>query len=83
MGLIKDVRATNIGQDAARARAEGRYVFLCRIVNPVGDRVGFSGSVSGVAEQIEAVEGAGWALSQMSYVDDKRGVAGYYLFRRR
>ncbi|MEU3457214.1 hypothetical protein ABZ671_26960 [Micromonospora sp. NPDC006766] len=83
MGWIKDAKANAIAQEAARAREEGRTVFVARINNPATGHV-MSGSVAGVAEQIEAVEAQGWLLHQMSYCQDKRGgVEGYYLFRPR
>jgi len=83
MGFLKDVKVNTITQHAERALAEGRFVFLARINVPVGDLTGFSGPVSGVAEQIEAVERTGWALQQMSYIQGKGHIQGFYLFRRR
>jgi len=83
MGWIKDAKADMIAKAANRARAEGRAVFLARINNPAADSQA-SGPMSGVAEQIEAVEAQGWVLQQMSYCQDKRGnPEGYYLFRPR
>jgi hypothetical protein len=35
------------------------------------------------AEQIEAVEQAGWALDQMAFTGDDRRASGYFLFRPR
>lgn len=83
MGFLKDVKVSTISQHAQRALEEGRYVFLARINNPVGDVHFSSGPVSGVAEQIEAIERVGWALQQMSYVQGKGHIEGFYLFRRR
>lgn len=85
MGFVKDNKVSMIGRHAQRAIEEGRTVFVARINNPVGDGGGFSGPVSAVAEQIEAVEAQGWWLQNMSYCQDRSGrnVEGYYLFRRR
>ncbi len=83
MGFLKDVKVNTITHHAQRALEEGRYVFLARINNPVGDVHFASGPVSGVAEQIEAIERVGWSLQQMSYVQGKGHIEGFYLFRRR
>jgi len=83
MSLIKDAKAATLAREAQRAIEEGRWVFICRINNPALSHQ-MSGSVSGVAEQIEAVERCGWWLHHMSYTQDKKGgVEGYFLFRRR
>ncbi|HEX5995974.1 MAG TPA: hypothetical protein VFY84_12600 [Jiangellales bacterium] len=83
MSWVKDAKAQSVAKEAQRAVSEGRYVFVCRINNPALSHQ-MSGSVSGVAEQIEAIEQAGWWLHHMSYAQDKKGgVEGYYLFRRR
>lgn len=83
MGMFKDVKVATITQHAERALQEGRFIFLARINVPINDLAGFSGPVSGVAEQIEAVERAGWTLREMSYIQGKGHIQGFYLFRRR
>lgn len=82
MGLIKDAKADVLGKDAARAREQGRTVFVARINMPVTGS-GFSTSVSGAAEMIEAIEAEGWAYQDMSWTQDTKGrPEGYFLFRR-
>lgn len=82
MGFIKDVKSNKIAGEAQRAIAEGRSVFLARINVGMTD-AGMSGSVTGAAEIIEAIETIGWRLDQMSYAQDNKGKPeGYYLFRR-
>ena len=82
MGIFKDMKAESIGKEAARATEEGRRVFIARI-NVGVTHHNLSGSVPGLAEQIEAVEAAGWQLDQMSWTRDaKDKPEGYFLFRR-
>ncbi|WP_326806047.1 hypothetical protein OIE49_36545 [Streptomyces sp. NBC_01788] len=69
MGWIKDAKADMIRQDAERAINEGRTVFVCRI-NQGFMQGNMSGSLSGVAEQIEAVEALGWQLDQANFAHD-------------
>jgi len=71
-------------QDADRAFAEGRRVFLCR-VPMMYDRalaVGTQG-LAGPSSVIEAIENLGWQLDQMSWVP-RAGMRaeGFFLFRR-
>lgn len=83
MGWVKDAKATAIGKEAARAVSEGRRVFVCRINQPIANS-GFSGSLSGMAEQIEAIEAEGWSLDQSSFSHDHKGhPSGFFVFRRR
>lgn len=83
MGWIKDAKAESIGKEAARALEEGRSVFVARI-NTGATHHGLSGSMPGFAEQIEAVESAGWRMDQMSWTQDSKDrPEGYFLFRRR
>ena len=45
---------------------------------------GFSGSMAGFAEQLEAVEGLGWRLEHSSFTQDAEDrTEGYFAFRRR
>lgn len=84
MGFIKDNKTSVVHTQATRARAEGRTVFVARLNTPALDS-GFTGSLAGVAEMIEAVEAAGWRMENMSYSQDKHGKAaeGYFMFRLR
>jgi hypothetical protein len=75
MGWLKDARSSVAAKHAARALEEGRTVLLFNMNIP---RTKVEGTpVSGVAEQIEAIESVGWRLDKMSFSD-----SGYFLFRR-
>ncbi|MEU3369826.1 hypothetical protein ACFYM2_26940 [Streptomyces sp. NPDC006711] len=82
MGWIKDAKAEAISKEAQRALDEGRTVFVCR-VNQGSLQSNYSGSLSGVAEQIEAVEALGWQLDQASFSHDHRDHASAFLIFRR
>lgn len=83
MGLVKDVKSGTAAQHSARARQEGRTVFLYKFAVPSSSSR-FSEPVSGAAEVIEAVERNGWLLHQMAY-DSEQGSHGsvLLLFRPR
>lgn len=71
-------------QDARRAIAEGRRVFLCRLPamydQPIA--VGTAG-LPGPSSVVESLENLGWQLDQMSWVPRAGFRAeGYFLFRR-
>lgn len=74
--MLKHGWAQVAAQDAQRAAEQDRRVFLLRVPKAFGDAG--HGSVSGAAEQVEAVEAQGWRLEQMA-VDRE---TGYFLFRR-
>lgn len=82
MGLMKSSKVTNIRTDAERARNESKAVFLARYWDEVMTFQG-TGSVSGAAEAIEAVEAAGWRLEHMAYswVEKKNRGLTLLLFR--
>ncbi|WP_330342354.1 hypothetical protein [Streptomyces sp. NBC_00557] len=82
MGWIKDAKANMIKEHAQRAVTEGRTVFVCR-VNQGVLQSNFSGPLSGVAEQIEAVEELGWQLDQASFSHDHKDHASAFLTFRR
>lgn len=65
MGLIKQAKESNAFRDAERARSDGNSVFVYRFEMPHTGR-GFSGSVSGAAEVIMAIEAVGWRLEHIS-----------------
>lgn len=76
MGFLKEAKATIAAKHATRALEEGRSVLLFNMDVPRNKVEGTP--VSGVAEQIEAIEAVGWYLDRMSFSD-----GGYFLFRRR
>ncbi|GGY72096.1 hypothetical protein [Streptomyces xanthochromogenes] len=82
MGWIKDAKAEAIGKEAQRALDEGRAVFVCRI-NQGTLQSNFSGPLSGVAEQIEAIEALGWELEQASFSHDHKDHASAFLIFRK
>lgn len=83
MGFLKDAKANMIGEEAVRARAEGRTVFTPKLNTPAGQH-GMSGSIGGWAEMIESVEAAGWQLYNWSVAMDEKGrPEAYPLFRPR
>jgi hypothetical protein len=83
MGWIKDAKANALTTEAQRAIEEGRTVFTPRLNTPA-TAASLSGSVSGWAEMIEAIEESGWTLAHWTATDDsKRRPVAYPLFRRR
>jgi hypothetical protein len=75
MGFLKEARASMAAKHAQRAIEEGHKVFVFNMNMPTGKAEGTP--VSGVAEQIEAIETVGWRLDMMTV-----GASGYFLFRR-
>ncbi|WP_445529661.1 hypothetical protein [Streptomyces cyslabdanicus] len=82
MGWIKDAQADTVREDAQRAVDEGRTVFVCR-VNQGVLQDSTSGSLSDVAEQIEAVEALGWQLDHANFSHDQRNQCSAFLIFRR
>jgi hypothetical protein len=81
VGFLKQVKSELVADHARRAAEEGRKVFVLR-VNPGTFDSGFTGPVNAFAEQIEAVEGAGWTLATASFTGDDKKASGYFIFRR-
>jgi hypothetical protein len=77
MPFIKDMKADTAAKHARRAAEEGRtvLVFLVDVPRAAGE----GKPVSGVAEQIEAVEAQGWQLQSLGARDAGSMIA---LFRR-
>lgn len=65
MGLIKSAKTSGAMSDADRARKEGRPIFIYRFEMPHWG-AGYSGSVSGAAEVVEAIESAGWTMTHIT-----------------
>lgn len=69
-------------REAQRAIGEGHSVFAPRLLS-AGSQADMSGSMSGWAEMIEAVESAGWVLYHWSISHGPKGrPEAYPLFRR-
>lgn len=83
MGLVKSSKVGTIRDDAMRGHREGRTVFVARYWDEIFSYQG-TGSISGAAEAIEAVESAGWALTHMAYswVERKNRGVTILMFRR-
>lgn len=82
MGFIKDQKADLLLRDAQRAMSEGRTVFAPRLLG-AGSQVDMSGSMSGWAEMIEAIESAGWVMYHWSVTNGAKGrPEAFPLFRR-
>lgn len=81
MGWLKDAKANVMRGEAERAISEGRRVFVCRINQGVMQS-NWSGPLSGVAEQIEAIEELGWVLDQANFDHDHRDHASAFLIFR-
>src|ERR1700736_6439569 len=82
MAIVKDTRAAVLRIEAERALQQNHWIFtpaLTTTTNP-----DMSGSISGWAEAIEAVEDAGGQLYHWSVALDIHGTPRPYpLFRRR
>ena len=75
MGSWKDAKAEQTAKHATRARDEGRTIFVYSVNLPTAMREGEP--ISGVAEQIEAIEAAGWRFYQM-FAGDKRAMVAVF-----
>jgi hypothetical protein len=74
--VFKQGKANVAGQHARRAASEGHTVLVFRVDMPRNSIEGHP--ISGIAEQIEAVEAEGWRLDRLGSLGD-HGIA---LFRR-
>jgi hypothetical protein len=82
MGFVKQAKVHGITKEATRAIEEGRRVFAPKLNTPM-TQSGLSGSIAGWAETIEAVEAAGWKLTDWAVAHDSKGrPEAYPLFRR-
>lgn len=82
MGFVKQAKQNMVTTEAQRALEEGRRYYTPKL-NTGSLQSGTSGSISGGAEMIEAVEACGWHLTDWSVACDERGrPEAYPLFRR-
>lgn len=81
MGFMKDVKADLARKHAHRAAEEGHAVLTFRLDVPIASVEG--APISGLAEQIEAIEAEGWHLDHMSFLPGRKAYEGIALFRRR
>ncbi|MGW1892133.1 hypothetical protein ACWCP6_18015 [Streptomyces sp. NPDC002004] len=86
MGFINNAKAGKAGDEARKAYAEGRSTLAYKIIEAnVSSKT--TAPMSGVGEQIEAIEAEGWALTNMAAAESKtlggERIGLICLFRRR
>ncbi|WP_330459853.1 hypothetical protein OIB37_25080 [Streptomyces sp. NBC_00820] len=86
MGFINNAKAGLATDEARKAYEAGRTVLTYKIIEAnAGSRT--TSPMTGVGEQIEAIEAQGWTLSNMAAAESKtlggERVALICLFRRR
>lgn len=70
MGFINDAKAQVAVKEAQAAYARGQQVLVYKIIEAnLNSRA--TAPMPGVAEQITAIEGAGWTLSNMAAAEGK------------
>ncbi|KFG08113.1 hypothetical protein [Streptomyces scabiei] len=86
MGFLNDAKAATAEQAAKKAYDEGRHVLTFKIIEANASHRS-TGLMSGVGEQIEAIERQGWTLTNMAAAEGKAltgdRTALVCLFRRR
>ncbi|MCT9010005.1 hypothetical protein [Streptomyces rhizosphaerihabitans] len=86
MGFINNAKANEATRVATEAFTNGRQVLVFKIIEANSTHRS-TGVMSGVGEQIEAIEAQGWALDRMSGAEGKAltgdRTALVCLFRRR
>ncbi|MGW6142160.1 hypothetical protein [Streptomyces sp. NPDC055140] len=86
MGFINNAKANEATRVAAEAYTNGRQVLAFKIIE-ASSTSRSTGVMSGVGEQIEAIEAQGWTLDRMAGAEGKaltgERAAMLCLFRRR
>ncbi|MER5882704.1 hypothetical protein ABT160_02630 [Streptomyces sp. NPDC001941] len=86
MGFINDAKAETAKRDAAKAHAAGYRTLVFKIIE-ANSTSRSTGIMTGVGEQIDAIEAQGWTLDTMTAAEGKalggERVALVCLFRRR
>ncbi|MFD0554511.1 hypothetical protein ACFQ0X_39195 [Streptomyces rectiviolaceus] len=86
MGFINNAKANEANRVAAEAYTAGRQVLTFKIIEANASHRS-TGIMSGVGEQIEAIEAQGWTLTNMAASEGKaltgERTALVCLFRRR
>lgn len=70
MGFINDTKATMAGTEARKARERGQALLVYKFIE-ANTNSKSTAPMSGVAEQIEAVEQQGWRLDKMAAAEGK------------
>jgi hypothetical protein len=82
MGLIRNMKAGVVENDAARAFAAGAGVFTPRLNYPATHSPA-SGGIADWSQMVDAIEAVGWRLEHWSVASDAKGrPEAYPLFRR-
>jgi hypothetical protein len=86
MGFLNDAKAATAEQAAKKAHEDGRMVLTFKIIEANASHRA-TGLMTGVGEQIEAIERQGWTLTNMAAAEGKAltgdRTALVCLFRRR
>jgi hypothetical protein len=87
MGFINNVKGSMAGGAAKTAYDRGDQVFVFKAIE-ANSKSTSTGSMHGMAEQIQAIEAEGWALTNMTAGEGKTAMGGerialICLFRRR
>ncbi|MBM0230080.1 MULTISPECIES: hypothetical protein [Micromonospora] len=86
MGWINNAKANEAGKHARESLAKGNHILVYKIIEATtNSRV--TAPMSGVAEQIQAIEAEGWMLANMAAAEGKamtsERTALVCVFRRR
>ncbi|MEW2424851.1 hypothetical protein ACIQPS_08985 [Streptomyces sp. NPDC091290] len=70
MGFINDAKAQTAGSEARKARERGQKVLVYKFIEANLNSKA-TAPMSGMADQIQAVEDQGWRLDQMAAAEGK------------
>lgn len=83
MGFIRDVKASTIGNEAAKAYAAGDWYFT-PLLNFPQTKPNMSGNIADWGMMITAIVNAGWTLQHWAIGQDAKGrPEAYPVFLRR
>jgi hypothetical protein len=86
MGFINNAKARGATDEARKAYAEGQAVLVYKFIE-ANKTSAVTGPMTGIGEQIQAVEAEGWALANMAAAESKtlggERIGLVCLFRRR
>jgi hypothetical protein len=81
MGIMKQAKADSMATKAKVALGQGHKIFVVQLRGGYGHTPALSRPVQDVAEQIEAIEAAGWRLDHMESLLYKNNLTTVCLFR--